>query len=1468
LTLIGGTISSNTAGGFGGGVYNDVGRMTIRGSTVVSNTANGPGGGGGIYNDGDMILANTSISQNIASQGDGGGIHNIASATLSCDNCTIRNNRAGGVGGGISDSSISIVSLSNSSVISNTTAGAGGGIHNAATLQISNTVVADNLVLNSTGPANGGGIANIGQATIQASQIRGNRAVRANTPGDPQANGGGIIHQGGVLTITDSLISDNVLEDQQADREVGGGIFSDDNLKLTIRNTTISDHPSGGGIYIDEGGQAVLEDLIIRNNQSRTAAGGIFAGSGAIVQIAGANVISNTSGAQGGGINLANNTVATLTDVVVGDNQSAAEAGGIYIGASTLPTATVVISHAVVANNRAGGYGGGIESWGNLTISNSQIISNTTPSAGGGIDNLGALTVTNSLISANRLENPIGDGISGGAREWGGGIWSRQGSTLVVSGTIISNHDVGGDPGFSDGGGIALADHMTAVLADVTISGNQVLGSGGGIWAESGTSLTITGSTISGNRLKDVGPAGCPLRNCNEGAGISGGGTISIANSTISGNHSDNIAGGIFWQGNVSATLDHVTLASNTANHGGGIWRNGVEPIIHIRNSIIAGNTSIITTSLLSSDCEGSPTSDGHNLFGIAGECAPTPSDLAGTEAQPLDPMLGALADNGGPTLTQALLAGSPAIDAGGVDCSPTDQRGAARPYGAFCDIGAYELGAPLDSGLGANLADKIFAFDNPAGKPDEKQFLDDFHYAATTHLITETHVLSDISALDQLNLPISLEALDVQAVLPLTATGGLTTAGQLVPNPSAYLYLQIVKTLYDDENLRYYDGTIRSGLCAGMTTTVADFNRPAIDPSDPPPVPSTYGGDNTVRSIPLDPPSDQVQSAREFIQLYHGRQLGSQVLNWLATVGQGTLDARGLYARIASRIGSLEWLSDPEIIGITKGANCEDFEVGHALLPYRVEAQGNSGRIYVYDPNYSSTSGSAEDHYIEIDFATNSWTYALSPQAIWNGRTIYSTPLHLFREKPTLPAMTDTDVVLVNGGHRPAWGGHRPAWGGHRPAWGEVEDTTTRTGCYVSADGTTLFLRDITGSLRVFPLTGPRIPDPNGGSIFPETLFFPAGSDMTFTTVGGQVSDLLVFGHHTVLGFLGTARDTTRDSLDVDKDFYTMRLRTSDADPQKQITLYQMHETDTANPDISETRVYAVSNVGVQGGEALTMTVAPTLNSFEIVNTGEVTKEMDIGFAGIGHSGVSSVVIPDQPIGGDERRVYIPSSWADLDQGTIRVEIYDADDGTHKGSETLTPPSFPLPSSRMLDRFDRNNGPLGVSWSGARGSNNYIIQNNQVQVRAGGPIYWKNERFGQNQEAFVTLTGITPHADQQGILLKVQGRTPQYREGAIKVIYDTHDRAVRVATYQKGRGWQQVARFRGVVFENGDQLGGRALSDGRVEVYRNGTLVGVADTSKTNGDYFVKRGGWIGLWYNDASRATFDNIGGGTVQP
>jgi hypothetical protein len=124
-------------------------------------------------------------------------------------------------------------------------------------------------------------------------------------------------------------------------------------------------------------------------------------------------------------------------------------------------------------------------------------------------------------------------------------------------------------------------------------------------------------------------------------------------------------------------------VSGNNANQSGaGIYKNAVFGIVTPTNTIVAANGT--TTP----NCNGALDSLGYNL---------TDDDSCGFSATGdlivADAMLGPLADNGGPTETHDLLPGSPAIDAGSLDCPPpaTDQRGVARPQGAACDIGSVE---------------------------------------------------------------------------------------------------------------------------------------------------------------------------------------------------------------------------------------------------------------------------------------------------------------------------------------------------------------------------------------------------------------------------------------------------------------------------------------------------------------------------------------------------------------------------------------------------------------------------------------------------------------------------------------------------------------------------------------------------------------------------------------------------------
>ncbi|HEY0605803.1 MAG TPA: DNRLRE domain-containing protein [Herpetosiphonaceae bacterium] len=580
------------------------------------------------------------------------------------------------------------------------------------------------------------------------------------------------------------------------------------------------------------------------------------------------------------------------------------------------------------------------------------------------------------------------------------------------------------------------------------------------------------------------------------------------------------------------------------------------------------------------------------------------------------------------------------------------------RPY--------LEVEVVLDSGLNPLL--DTWSFPNREGLPDFNQFVEEYGLAATTHLITETRQLSVITSTNTMTLPISLSTIGLTATLPLTPTSSLRPApgdtypnGRYIPRPIAYAYEEvIVKAIYDDQFSEAYEGALKGGLCAGMAATVADFH--SADSNRP--RPDQYGGTDTVRSIPDNP------LAQELIQKYHGRQVGSQVLNWLAQ--QGRYSATGLYNHLAAHI-AIDWWDNPEIIGIAKGAGCDDIEIGHALLPYKIVPQpNNKARIYVYDSNYPPTAtADAANRYLEIDFATNTWSYELAPATqarpaiLWTGQTLYSTPLSLFRERPLLPTAGGTDVMMVNGGNRLAWGGNRLAWGGNRLAWGE--DDGTHTGCYLSDSGPT-FVQEIERSYRLTPLTGGLTP-----KTFPDTLFFPAGNDWTFVGTGtdsSQTSDMLFFGPHSLAGVISTSVDTSRDTAHIDAAFRSLSMRTTDA--PKPVSLYQMHETD------AWTRIYAISNTTLGPAEELKLTVSSSLDSFEVVNSAPVSKTLDVGFTHIGGDGIGTIVYPEQPIGGHERRIYTPIDWTDLAHSPILVEIDRNADGTIDRVELLGGDMFP----------------------------------------------------------------------------------------------------------------------------------------------------------------------------------------------
>lgn len=252
-----------------------------------------------------------------------------------------------------------------------------------------------------------------------------------------------------------------------------------------------------------------------------------------------------------------------------------------------------------------------------------------------------------------------------------------QGGAIYSVGTVtINNSIITGNKATETGGGLTNRFGKLTVN-NSTVSNNSSF-EGGGVFNGNNGTTTITDSTVSGNSARFGGG----IRNPQLGS------TVMMTNSTISGN-SAIFGGGIHTFGILPIT--NSTVSNNSAlSGGGGVWQANGE--VRASNTIFADNTSPNGP-----DYAGFVFSLGYNLF----ETPPTTGGSLPTDLVGVDPSLGPLQDNGGPTFTHALLASSPAIDAGNSTLT-TDQRGFPRPVdfplanapgGNGSDIGAFEAG-------------------------------------------------------------------------------------------------------------------------------------------------------------------------------------------------------------------------------------------------------------------------------------------------------------------------------------------------------------------------------------------------------------------------------------------------------------------------------------------------------------------------------------------------------------------------------------------------------------------------------------------------------------------------------------------------------------------------------------------------------------------------------------------------------
>ncbi len=293
----------------------------------------------------------------------------------------------------------------------------------------------------------------------------------------------------------------------------------------------------------------------------------------------------------------------------------------------------------------------------------------------------------------------------------GGGILARDVNGLTLNDVVLRNNVAQAFPGDdAKGGGVyfSTSDGLLTITNSV-IQSNKALGSdtgngakGGGIYTDN--PATISGSTLSANLASGDFADGGGAWFANQAVLVNStvaGNVASVAGISANGAH----GGGLFFSKG-AATLTNVTVAYNQAQGPGGSTGGGIEQVSGATPQVTLVNTLVALNHAdgnVGHDYDGTVFQSDHNLIGNADGSfgfSTARGDQFGNTANPLDPRLGQLADNGGLAPTIALLSGSSAIDAGDNSVTPTtgpnDQRGAgyAHVVNGTIDIGAFEFGA------------------------------------------------------------------------------------------------------------------------------------------------------------------------------------------------------------------------------------------------------------------------------------------------------------------------------------------------------------------------------------------------------------------------------------------------------------------------------------------------------------------------------------------------------------------------------------------------------------------------------------------------------------------------------------------------------------------------------------------------------------------------------------------------------
>lgn len=697
LTAIDSTIALNTATGTasatgGAGIYNQGGTVTLQNSTVTGNGANAKAGG--IWNGagGTLTLEESTVRDNTATT-DGGGIYNDGQLTLRRSTLTANNTQPPflpefpglGIGGAIFNNDSGVIDMTNSTVVNNQ-AHTGSGLHNRGQATLTHSTFGRNQVR---------ALGNAVNITAVAGQVnvRGTILTTDNLDPNSASPNGNCARSGGAITsLGYNLTDDNCLggaTDLNAVIRLGP---LQDNGGPTLTRAPLANSPAidaipagectvtsdqrglprpfGAGCEIGaveiEAPTAPTITIDTPADNTRVSAGSAIVLSGSANHPVDGDLSdsiqwhSDLAGALGSGatinVNLAVGVHTITAQVTSGEGTTAEASITLLVCVADVSNESELATAIACANAAAGGTE-------TIALVNDITLSTATTA----LNNPSGTTI---LIDGN------GHSVDGGGHD---SVFVIAANTTVEMRQLtIQNGGGNGGAGIRNGGVLTLVE---STVHNNTVS--PVSGTAGGGIANSGI-LTLVRSTVSGNRAPAAG-----------GIISFDGSSLTVENSTISGNQATAGGAGALWiMAGAQATLRFATISDNSGVIFGGLYNNGT---LDFAGTIIANHTN--------GDCTndgGSVTDVGFNLV-EDGSCISASSSSGG------DPQLGPLADNGGPTLTHALLTGSPASDV--IPALPTcplpiDQRGVARPQDLACDIGAVEWQAPDEDSDG--VADEI----------------------------------------------------------------------------------------------------------------------------------------------------------------------------------------------------------------------------------------------------------------------------------------------------------------------------------------------------------------------------------------------------------------------------------------------------------------------------------------------------------------------------------------------------------------------------------------------------------------------------------------------------------------------------------------------------------------------------------------------------------------------------------------